>query len=151
VIDEDGRVQHADSAAKDEAARAALSRAAREMTKVRRSAPGSDSREAIHKWESIVFDRWTLAEHVDTDGKRLTLAVDNRPAPPSLELLSERELQVVLWAAAGQANKVIAYELGLSASTVRVLLSRAAAKIGARSRVDLLEKVARLRIVRGGG
>jgi DNA-binding CsgD family transcriptional regulator len=98
-----------------------------------------------------VFDRWTLAEHVDTDGKRFTLAVDNRPAPPSLELLSEREVQVVLWAAAGHANKVIAYELGLSASTVRVLLSRAAAKIGVRTRTELLAKVARLRTVADSG
>jgi DNA-binding CsgD family transcriptional regulator len=147
VIDADGRVQHADSAARDDAARAALSRATRQMTKVRQSAPGSDSRENIHEWESLVFDRWTLADHVDTDGKLLTLAVDNRPAPPSLELLSERELQVVLWAAAGHANKVIAYELGVSHSTVRVLLARAATKIGVRTRVELLEKVARLRSV----
>jgi DNA-binding CsgD family transcriptional regulator len=145
VIDEEGRVQHAAGpAAKGEAARGALSRAKRQMTRVRRGGPGSAWRGDIHKWESLVFDRWTLAEHVDTDGKRLTLAVDNRPAPPSLDLLSARELQVVLWAVAGHANKTIAYELGLSASTIRVLLSRAAAKVGARSRAELLQKVAKL-------
>jgi DNA-binding CsgD family transcriptional regulator len=147
VFDADGRLQHADPAAKDAAARAALVHATREMNAVRRSAPGSESRQDIHKWETIVWDRWTLAEHVDTDGKRLTLAMDNRQAPPSLDLLSERELQVVLWAAAGRENKVIAYELGLSASTVRVLLSRAAVKIGVRSRKELLAKIARLRTI----
>jgi DNA-binding NarL/FixJ family response regulator len=145
VIDEDGRLQHAAHAAKDSAARAALSRATIRRMAVRRSALGSEAREKIHEWESIIVDRWTLADHVDADGKRLTLAVDNRPAPPSLDLLSERELQVVLWAAAGRENKVIAYELGLSASTIRVLLWRAAAKMGARSRADLLEKVAERR------
>jgi DNA-binding CsgD family transcriptional regulator len=149
VFDADGRLRHADPAAKGATARAALSHAGGQMTAVRRSAPGSDSLQDIHKWHSIVLDRWTLAEYVDTDGKRLTLAVDNRPAPPSLELLSERELQVVLWAVAGHANKVIAYELGLSDSTVRVLLSRAATKIGVHSRVELLEKVAKLRAVAG--
>jgi DNA-binding CsgD family transcriptional regulator len=33
---------------------------------------------------------------------------------------------------------VIAYELGLAHATVRVLLARAAAKLGARSRVELI-------------
>jgi DNA-binding CsgD family transcriptional regulator len=152
VIDEEGRIQHAaDPAAKEEGARRALARAARQMTKIRRSGSRSAARGDIHKWESIVFERWTLTEHADTDGKRVTLAVDNRPAPPSLDLLSERELHVVLWAVAGHANKAIAYELGLSASTIRVLLSRAAAKVGARSRAELLQKVAKLRAVAARG
>jgi DNA-binding CsgD family transcriptional regulator len=147
VIDENGRVLHAEGAAKKKTPCDALLRDMRRMTGIRRSAPGSDARRDIHEWESVTCDRWSLVEYVDTDGKRLTLAVDNRPAPPSLELLSEREREVVLWAAAGHDNKVIAYELGLSASTVRVLVSRAAAKVGARSRAELLERVARLRSV----
>jgi DNA-binding NarL/FixJ family response regulator len=147
VIDENGRMQHAEGAAKKRTPRDALLRAMRRMTSTRRSAPSSDARRDIHDWESVTCDRWSLVEYVDTDGKRLMLAVDNRPAPPSLELLSEREREVVLWAAAGHENKVIAYELGLSPSTVRVLLSRAAAKVGARSRAELLEKVAKLRSV----
>jgi DNA-binding NarL/FixJ family response regulator len=46
------------------------------------------------------------------------------------EALAPRERQVVAAAAAGPANKLIAYELGLSDSTVRVLLSGAAKKFG---------------------
>jgi DNA-binding CsgD family transcriptional regulator len=51
---------------------------------------------------------------------------------------------VVQHALLGHRNKVIAYDLGLAASTVRVLIARAAAKVGARSRQELLEKAAAL-------
>lgn len=52
--------------------------------------------------------------------------------------LSEREQQVVQMATAGSTNKEIAFDLGLAHSTVRVLLARAARKLGARSRVELV-------------
>jgi DNA-binding CsgD family transcriptional regulator len=53
-------------------------------------------------------------------------------------MLTDRERQVVLQAALGFSNKQIAYALGISHSTVRVLVARAAARIGARSRAALL-------------
>jgi DNA-binding CsgD family transcriptional regulator len=40
----------------------------------------------------------------------------------------------------GHTNKVIAYELGLSASTVRVLLTRASRKLGVSGRQRLIER-----------
>jgi DNA-binding CsgD family transcriptional regulator len=55
-----------------------------------------------------------------------------------LEMLTDRERQVVLQAALGFTNKEIAYALGISDSTVRVLMARAAEKLGVRSRVELL-------------
>ncbi|MEO6095410.1 MAG: helix-turn-helix transcriptional regulator [Fibrobacteria bacterium] len=55
---------------------------------------------------------------------------ENAPAPAGLELLSPRERQVAALAELGRSNKVIAYELGLGHSTVRVLLARAAGKPG---------------------
>jgi DNA-binding NarL/FixJ family response regulator len=69
------------------------------------------------------------------------LAVENRAAPPSIDLLSPRERQVVLRASAGASNKGIAQQLGLAASTVRVLMFRAMTKLGARTRRELLEKM----------
>jgi DNA-binding CsgD family transcriptional regulator len=48
--------------------------------------------------------------------------------------LSRREREVLELAARNLTNKEIAFELGLAAATVRVLLVRAAEKLGARGR-----------------
>jgi DNA-binding NarL/FixJ family response regulator len=68
----------------------------------------------------------------------------NVPPPPrgGFERLTHREREVVLRALRGGANKEIAYDLGLAHSTVRVFMARAAEKLGASNRRDLLEKVA---------
>jgi DNA-binding NarL/FixJ family response regulator len=52
--------------------------------------------------------------------------------------LSEREELVVAQVVAGLSNKHIASNLGVSPSTVGVLLFRAATKLGVRSRSDLV-------------
>jgi DNA-binding NarL/FixJ family response regulator len=59
----------------------------------------------------------------------------------SLESLTEKERQVVGYAKLGHHNKLIAYELGLSPSTVRVLLSRVATKLGVRTRSEIIAAV----------
>lgn len=52
--------------------------------------------------------------------------------------LTDRELQVVQYAATGRTNKVIASELHLSEHTVKNYLFRAFEKLGVSSRVELL-------------
>ncbi len=52
--------------------------------------------------------------------------------------LTDRELQVVKYAATGKTNKVIASELHLSEHTVKNYLFRAFEKLGVSSRVELL-------------
>jgi DNA-binding NarL/FixJ family response regulator len=52
--------------------------------------------------------------------------------------LSEREHQVVAGARLGHSNKMIAYELGLTPSTVSTLLTRAQRKLGVRDRLTLI-------------
>jgi DNA-binding CsgD family transcriptional regulator len=52
--------------------------------------------------------------------------------------LSAQERRVLACAKLGHHNKLIGYELGIASSTVRVLLARAAAKLGVRTRRDLL-------------
>ena len=54
--------------------------------------------------------------------------------------LTDREQEVVAFASMGHHNKLIAYNLGISHSTVRVLIARAAAKLGARSRDELVRR-----------
>jgi DNA-binding CsgD family transcriptional regulator len=142
VLDASGRVQHASGPAKEGAARAVLEHAAHSMGEARRRRVHGGRRETVDGWPDLVADRWTLIEHFESDGKRFTLAMDNRPQGPSVDLLSKRELQVATKVAAGSSDKAIAYELGLSASTVRVLLSRAASKLGVRTRRELVGRLA---------
>jgi len=80
----------------------------------------------------------TLVDHFDHDGRRYLMAKRNAPALRPWHTLAEREGQAVAYAAHGQPNKVIAYELGVALSTVASDLSRAAKKVGARSRLDLM-------------
>jgi DNA-binding CsgD family transcriptional regulator len=58
------------------------------------------------------------------------LAYRNDPDLQPTKALSKREQQVLAYAALGQSNKLIAYSLGLSLSSVSTLLARARRKLG---------------------
>ncbi|WP_169927819.1 helix-turn-helix transcriptional regulator [Labilithrix luteola] len=96
---------------------------------------------ATRRWRPLVGSRWSLIDDFDTDGRRFVLAVENSPPtrPPRTDL-SEREHQVMTQAHLGHTDKVIAYELGLATSTVRVLLHRAIRKLGATTRREALAR-----------
>jgi hypothetical protein len=81
--------------------------------------------EAVEIWRGLVAGLWSLVDHIDTDGRRYLVAHRNDPTTPDPRALTERERQVVAYADLGQSNKLIAYQLGLSVSTVGVLLARA--------------------------
>jgi DNA-binding NarL/FixJ family response regulator len=67
-----------------------------------------------------------------------------RPKSFGSDSLSEREREVLWHLSLGHETKVIACDLGLADSTVRVLLVRIATKLGTRSHAELLEKAAML-------
>lgn len=140
VLDGRGKLHHATG---DEAkrARARLASAAVEIERARgkRRARGA---EAIVGWRAMVGARWSLVDHFERDGKRYLVAVRNEAPIDALRQLSLRERQVVGFALLGHANKVIAYELGVSPSTVGVLLGRANRKLGLASRSQLLKAFA---------
>ena len=102
--------------------------------RLRRIEPDS----ALAEWEGLVDGRWSLVDKFDTDGKRFVLARRNEPRVTALERLTERERAVVAYAALGHSNKLIAYDLGIAHSTVRVLLARAAQRLGVRSREEVV-------------
>ena len=56
----------------------------------------------------------------------------------SIRVLTQREREIVAQAASGSSNKEIAQQLGISDATVRVLMSRAANRLGVRRRKELL-------------
>jgi len=55
-----------------------------------------------------------------------------------LEILTDRERQVVACLVRGDSTKEVGFALGIANATVRVLLARAAGKLGVRSREALL-------------
>lgn len=133
-------------------ARQVLRRATLAFDEARTRKARADVAGATRRWRPLVESRWSLLDEFDTDGRRFVVAVENGPPtrPPRRDL-SEREHQVMTQAHLGHSNKVIAYELGLSASTVRVLLHRAAKKLGVTSRSELLARFDALVKKAGGG
>jgi DNA-binding CsgD family transcriptional regulator len=86
--------------------------------------------------------RWTVLHRYQRGGRLYVVARDDGRDAQLPHRLSRREREVVTLAIDGRTNKEIACDLGLANSTVRVLLMRACAKIGARSRADLLATAA---------
>lgn len=100
---------------------------------------------ATRRWRPLVASSWSLLDEFDTDGKRFIVAVDNAPPTRARQgSLSEREHHVLTQASLGHSNKEIAYELGLSYATVRVLLHRAAKKLRTSTRAETIARFAAL-------
>jgi DNA-binding CsgD family transcriptional regulator len=122
-------------------AREQLRRATVAFDQARTKKARSDVDLATRRWRPLVVSRWSLLDEFDTDGRRFVVAVENPPPTRAPRKdLSEREHQVMTQAHLGHTDKVIAYELGLSASTVRVLLHRATRKLGASTRREALAR-----------
>ncbi len=140
VLAPDGRVAHASEAARTRQARLALAAAARTIDRARTRRGRRQADRVVAEWTGLIEARWTLVDHFEADGKRWLLARRNDVAGVGEAALSPRELQAVAFAALGHANKLIAYEMGIAAETVRVLLHRAARKLGARDREELITR-----------
>jgi DNA-binding CsgD family transcriptional regulator len=141
VLTTDGKLQHGEAAAV--AAREALRRAVLALERARGPLRRRDSDGAIAEWRGLIEARWSLIDHFESDGKRYLVARRNEPRVAGFDALSIRERQVVGYVGFGHSNKLIAYELGISHSTVRVLVARSMAKLGAKSRAELSAVVAK--------
>lgn len=138
VFDPKGRIYDASGDARTPAAREMLRRAVLALEESKGSLRDANPDASLDVRKALVGARWSLLEHVELDGRRYIVARENPPGAPGPAALSARERQVLAYAKLGHHNKLIAYELGIADSTVRVLLARASAKLGVQSRRDLL-------------
>ncbi len=137
VLDRSGKVEHLEASA--EGARDDLRDAVVRIDRARRSLRRRPD-DALASWRGLVRARWTIVDDFDAGGERYVVARANGPSTSGPNALSPRERQVVGCLSLGHSLKVIAYELGLSYSTVRVLVGRARTKLGATGREDLVAK-----------
>lgn len=135
VFTPDGKLQHITVDA--EGSRATLREAVLAIERARGPLRRDPDR-ALPSWKALVQARWTLVDELTVGGQRYVLARTNELSSVGFESLTPRERQVAACIAMGNTNKEAAYELGLSHSTVRVLVARACAKLGAKSRTQLI-------------
>jgi DNA-binding CsgD family transcriptional regulator len=138
VVRADGHIEHAAGQATAKSMRTALRDAAVRIDATRSRAGRLDPDEATRGWQALVAGRWTLVDTFDRGDRRYYVACPNVPGARAVTSLSETEARVVASACLGHSNKVIAFELGVSESTVATHLRRAARKLGARSRLELI-------------
>jgi DNA-binding CsgD family transcriptional regulator len=136
ILDARRRIVHAEGPAQPKAAREDLiaAAAARDRTRTARAEAG----DRLGAWRPLTRARWTLVDSFERSGARYVVARENQSCFEGLASLTDRERQAVVYLAIGLSTKETAYALGISDVTVRVLLARAAAKLGVRSRAELL-------------
>lgn len=138
IVTPDGKVAHAESAAKSSDALETLRRAAISVDRARGRLRREDCDEAIEIWRGLISGRWSLVEQFESDGRRLLVARQNDPETPFPPNLTMRERQVLIFRMLGHPLKLIAYELGLSISTVSSTLQGALRKLGVSSIADVI-------------
>ncbi len=154
VLSADGRVLEARGAAGSSDARNLLGTAVRRVDRARTKAGRADPLEALSAWLGLFDGRWSLVDHVDTDGRRFVLARENAPDFWPIRTagrLSKRQSQVLYCAAAGLSNQEIGYLLGMSSPTVATHLRRGLGVLGISKREDWLRMSGEVEALLRGG
>jgi DNA-binding CsgD family transcriptional regulator len=139
------RVTDASGRAKDTGAIGKLREAAIKADRARGRLRKSDPEEALATWWALLQGRWSFVDWFDTDGRRFVLAHPNPPNVSDPRGLTEREAQVVAFAALGETGKLISYRIGMSESTISRELDSAMHKLGVKTQAQLVEKMRGLR------
>jgi DNA-binding CsgD family transcriptional regulator len=143
VLDPSGRILDARGPGKTKRGRASLAEAVVRAERARGALRSTDAAGAAELWQALVAGRWSIVETVERDGKRLLLARANPLGAPDRSALTRDEGDVVWLAAFGHTDQFIAYELGITVSTVVRRLQAAMLKMGVATRHELLRKLGR--------
>ena len=138
VLDDRGQFVHATGIATGKEAQAKIRASVAAIEGLRTKQGREAGHDALNAWQPLTRARWTLVDSFEENGRRYVVARENQAQAQGFTGLTDRERQVVLHAALGFSNKQIAYTLGISDTTVRVLMARAANRMGVRTRRDLL-------------
>ncbi len=141
ILDARGQVVHAVDSVKDKIQREALREASVAIDAARGALRREEPEAALALWRGLVRGTWTLVDQFDKDGRRFVIAVRNAPsgtAARARATLTPLERSIVGLLSSGHSNKIVAYELGVSQSTVTRLAQSACRKLGLRSRLDLV-------------
>jgi DNA-binding CsgD family transcriptional regulator len=84
---------------------------------------------------------WSVLEQIRVGATDYVLLRRVQLPKSGFDSLTARERDAVRYACTGASNKEIAYQMGISPSTVRVLLCRASRKMGAADRNDLIRNL----------
>jgi DNA-binding CsgD family transcriptional regulator len=144
VLTPEGRVEHARDDARDGDARRDLREAVLGIERARSELRRIDIDDAVRAWTGLVSCRWTLVDHFEAAGRRYVLARRNDVPVEDISALTAREQQALNYAVLGHSNKLIGYEMGISSSTVGVLLHRASQKLGTSTRDELVARFVEL-------
>jgi len=110
------------------------------------AAPLSDD-ERARLWDALAQNAIAPLDSFESGGRHyLLLPAGTEPSPAGAASLTPRELDVARRVGAGEANKVVAYDLGISTSMVAKILASAMRKLGVRARVGVAQAVRRLAI-----
>lgn len=137
VLEPGGRVVHAEGVARERPLREALRDAVLHVERARSRAGSADADAALSRWHALVSGRWSLVDSFERDGRRFLVARRNDPELASPRSLSQRERQILAYAALGHPNKYIAYALGIAPSTVSSHLMSGMRRLRLRSRAEL--------------
>lgn len=92
---------------------------------------------AVEVVRGILAGEWAIADHFEGEQRRFIVAQRCRAGDG--RALSERERQVLELALRGHSNKFVAFELGLTCSTVSTHLRRVMAKLRVASREAMIQ------------
>ncbi len=147
VLAPHGAVLHAEPSTQARVTREALRAAARDVTSARNKR-ATDPEDVVGTWRALYAGEFSVVDVFDSDGRRFVVAKSNAPTPPAPvrpSAMSKREQQVMALLASGCSNKLIAYELGLTPSTVSKHVRTIARALGAGSTSELVTRARRLR------
>lgn len=104
------------------------------------------TRSVLEVWLGLVEGRLQVVESFETADRRYYVVRDSDRPPSPLTSLLPRERRLVEILGSGESEKVAAFTLGIGASAVSTLLKSALAKLGLRSRTELVLLVRSMRL-----